>query len=234
MTDDNYLKWKTEPTPENMSRVVSELDPVINSEIHRYDGPRDLLRGRARVIAAESVRSYDPESGAALKTWVTGNLKGLTRYSRQLRPVHVPEQATRRVAELARIQAELGDRLGHDPSVDELADETGLSREKVKWLQHRRTGTISESEMESEVDSEAGSLPGTVKSHKLPEFVDSIYASLPDRDKSIFDMKTGRKGGAAVPNQIIAKRLGLSPAYVSQRSKEIAQRIAAIAAKREV
>ena len=222
---DSYLKWTTEPTPENMSRVVSELDPVISSELYRYDGPRDLLRGRARVIAAESVRSYDPGSGAALKTWVTGNLRGLTRYSRQLKPVHASEDAHRGSAEIARVRSELSDTLNREPDYTELADATGMSVPKIKRLERARRSVVSESAFEGESDDSQLSLPGTVQSHRLPEYAEGVYESLSERDRKIFDMKTGRAGGAPVPNHIIAKRLGLSPAYVSQRGKELALRI---------
>jgi DNA-directed RNA polymerase specialized sigma subunit len=52
-----------------------------------------------------------------------------------------------------------------------------------------------------------------------------VYESLDDRDKKILELKTGMNGKQPVDNMTIAKRLGVSPAFVSQRSAKISQMI---------
>jgi len=54
---------------------------------------------------------------------------------------------------------------------------------------------------------------------------DLVYDSLNTRDKSIFDLKTGTNGKSVLPNHEIARRLGVSAAFISQRSLLIATQI---------
>ncbi len=51
----------------------------------------------------------------------------------------------------------------------------------------------------------------------VDETYQMVYASLEPRDKRIFEMKTGYAGKQMLDNMTIAKRLGVSPAFVSQR-----------------
>jgi DNA-directed RNA polymerase specialized sigma subunit len=216
----NYLQNPGKPT---LGPVLRALDPIITAETHRYEGPKDLLKGRAKLIAAESVKTYDPSRGASLSTWVTGNLRSLSRYGKTLQPVKVPEVARQRAAELERRRQEIWDAKGEEPTDTELADDLGISVKKVRWLKNKTLAVMNTGGFDTE-DDDARSLPGTVQSNQLPESVDAVYSGLSPRDRKIFDMKTGRTG-APVPNHLIAKRLGLTPAMISDRSRYIAERI---------
>ena len=43
-----YDDWMTDPTPDNMSKIVDTLQPTINAEVQRYTGPKPLLRAKAK------------------------------------------------------------------------------------------------------------------------------------------------------------------------------------------
>jgi hypothetical protein len=60
---------------------------------------------------------------------------------------------------------------------------------------------------------------------RIDAAVDTVYNSLDARDQMIYDLKTGTKGGPALDNKGIAKRLGVSPGLVSQRSADISNMI---------
>ena len=148
MSTPGYEKWKTEPTPENMATVIAELDPMINAEIHRYPGPKPLLRGRARRLALDAVRSYDPASGAQLRSWVTTQLQPLSRYSNTLKPIKLPEVAVRQAAEVHRLDRELADEMGHNPTDEELADHSGISVRRIQaaasWKSRARSSCATQ------------------------------------------------------------------------------------------
>ncbi len=220
-----YELWKTDPTPDNMANVITALGPTINAEVQRYPGSKPIIRGHAKTLTIKAVKSYDPAHGAALRSWVVTQLQPLSRYNQQMRPLRTSELAIRQAAEADRLRKELSDTLGRDPSDGELADETGLSVARLRTLRKRVKPTIYETAFESQ-DSEAASLlPGTVDTDKLDMAEAIVYDSINARDKIIYDLKVGRHGRAAIPNHQIAKRLGVTPALISQRSAQIALQI---------
>jgi DNA-directed RNA polymerase specialized sigma subunit len=226
MSTPEYASWLQDPTPENMSKVVNAMDPMITAEIHRYSGPKPLLRSRAKSLAIKAIKTYKPDSGAQLQSWVVTQLQPLARYGQSLRPIHSSEMAVRQAAEIHRVAGELSDDLGRDPTHEELADHTGLSVKRIANLRKQVRAVIPEATFttgSTSADPEAGaSLPGTSTGNTLGMSEEIVYNSLNERDKAIYDWKIGRHGKPRLPNQEIAKRLGVTPALISQRSQLLA------------
>jgi hypothetical protein len=61
-----------------------------------------------------------------------------------------------------------------------------------------------------------------------------VYDSLTQRDRLIYDWKTGKHGKPTLSNQQIAKRLGVTPALISQRSQQIALQIQDLAQRKQL
>jgi DNA-directed RNA polymerase specialized sigma subunit len=223
--DDEYIKWQTEPTPSNMSGVLRSLDPAITRELQRYDGPREVLKTRARLLAAQAVKTYDPTQGAALGSWVVTNMKPLSRYAGNISIARTPEVSRQRAAELSTYSKDFEMQHGREPSDDELADESGMSKLQVTKLRHRVPRVRSESahmdaggpDFDTDLPAETGGIPVSYS-------FDVVYKGLNPREKAIADMKTGRKG-KALSNQEIARRLGVSAPYISQVSASIAKKV---------
>jgi len=228
-----YDQWARDPTADNMGRVVRALTPVINSEIQRYNGPKPLLKAKAKSLAAQAVKSYDPTKGAHLRSWLVTQMQPLARYSQQLKPVQIPEVANRQAAEVNRVRQQLSDELGREPTHIELADVTGLNPKRIQKLREMAQPVIMESAFDVAEDSER-SLPGVTSTDTISVAEDMVYDSLDERDKMIFDLKTGKHGRVSLANQEIARRLGVTPALVSQRSSQIAGQISDLATRKRV
>ena len=221
-----YEEWQASPTPENMAKVIKTFEPAINSEIQRFNGPKPHLRSRARALAVKAVKTYKPTEGTQLRSWVITQLQPLARYGQQMRPVHAPEVAIRQAAHVNRVQQELSDTLGRDPSPEELADEVGIPMQRIQKIRKMVKPTVSEGTLsETDADENSSSTPGVSVANKLDVSQEAVYDSLDARDKAIFDMKTGLHGKAMLSNQEIARRLGVTPALISQRSATIANQI---------
>jgi len=224
MSTPEYLEWANQPTPENMGRVVDALDPLLNSEIQRYTGPKPLLKTKARELTIGAIKKYDPASGAKLQSWVVTQLQPLSRYGQRLRPVHASEAVIRQAAELNRLRRELSDELGRDPDDDELADKSGISTRKILRIRRSTPAVVAESAFESQDEDDVARLPAMTTPNRMGSAEEIVFTSLAPRDQAIFRFKTGR-GGTELSNEEIARRLGVSAPYVSQRSKYIADQI---------
>jgi len=222
---ESYDNWTLDPTPSNMGKVIKDLDYTITREVQRYSGPKALLRGQAKRFAVDAVKNYDPASPAKLNSWVTTSLKQLNRYSNKINPVYTPEVTNRQAAELNTVTGELEEELGRMPSDSELADRIGMNTSKVKRLRKATSSVIHDSQVITDPESGQQMSVGPVVPDTFQEANEIVYDSLDTRDKTIYDYKMGKGNKPQLSGYLIAKRLGVSPAFVSQKLKEISHRI---------
>ena len=222
---ESYDKWVFDPTPDNMGKVLKDLDYTLTREVQRYSGPKSLLRGQAKRFAIGAIKSYNPASKASLGTWVTSNLQQLNRYSNSINPVYTPEVTKRQAAELNTITTNLEEEYGRMPTNLEIADKLGMSVAKIKKLKKATMAVMHEGQRP--VDPESGQQlhVGPVIPETFQEANEVIYDSLDARDKVIYDLKMGKGNRPKLTSLQIAKRLGVSPAFISQKLKDISHRI---------
>ena len=221
-----YNRWVVDQSPENMAGLVSAFMPTINSEIQQYSGSKSLLRSRAKSFVVDAIRSYDPTSNASLNTWVVTNLKQLSRYGKRLRPLRASENTIRNAAELNKVTMELEDTLGRKPTDEELQDSTGWSVKTIKKLRDASASVVNSGGFAVK-DQEAGPEdPSIEKMDGTPYAMDATYMSLGDLDRAIYDYRLGAHGQKQINGNEIAKTLGVSPAYISQRAARIGEMIA--------
>lgn len=222
--DTAYAAWAANPTAENMKAVLDDLDPTINSEIQRFSGPKPLLRSRARALAVKAVRSYDPAGGAKLRSWVVTQLQPLSRYNNSLKPVYAPEDAARKSYAVSKAREAFVDEHGRDPTDEELADEVGISVARLRKVQQMTPAVVNEPQ---EVAGDDDTAPDYAVYHDNPVQAASaaVYSGLDERDRRIFDLRTGSHGQKPMQGQDVASLLKVSPAFVTQRANAIASRI---------
>lgn len=218
--DDAYKAYLNEPTPDRLYDVVDHLDPVINYSLSSINASSDnLIRNKAKVFAAEAVKKYDPQHGAALPTWVSGQLMQLKRFKRDVnQPVKVPERIQLDAYTLARAEQEYIDRFNKEPDVEELSDYAKMPRKRIEKIRRSframpSQGAIGEGFVQSETDFGA-------------EALDYAYKDADRVDRKIIEMKTGYGGkyDPMAPN-VIAKELGLTPSQLTRRSIKLSLRI---------
>lgn len=222
-----YNAWVVNRTPENMAGLVDAFMPTVNAEIMQYSGSKELLRARGRYLVTQAVKSFNPMGGTRLNSWVVTNLKQLSRYGKRLRPVRASEAMLRNAAELAAIERRLEDDLGRKPTDDELVDETGWSTKTIGEIRKSSVASVSGSSFGEDDEGEGASAePGLVRPSKAPYAAEAVYMGLDDKDKAIFDGKTGMHGKTRSSGSSLADMLKISPAAVSQRSAAIGRDIA--------
>ena len=226
-----YNAWVKNQNPDTMAGLVDAFMPTVNAEIMQYSGPKELLRSRGRLYVIQAIKSFNPMGDAKLRTWVVTNLKQLSRYGKRLRPVRASEAMLRNAAELATVEKRLEDDLGRKPTMEELTDETGWNAKTIENI--RKSAVASVNSGAFEVDDEGGESegvePSVVTPSRIPYASEAVYASLDQRDKDIFDYRTGSHGKNEVSGKELADMLKITPAAVSQRSSYIGSQIADMA-----
>jgi len=219
---DSFNTWKAAPTPENASKLITNVQPVLDSAL-RPLGNSPALRGHAKRIALGALQTYDPKQ-AGLRTHLMGHLQGLKRISGRLDvPINIPERVMLQQRDVAEHAQQLMDELGREPSDAEIADRTGLSVKRLVYLRQNRRPV---SESQASFDNADGEIVGPEVEHETPQSIleNFVYSDLTPRDQVIMDYALGRNGRPKLDGRAIAMQVGVTPGAVSQRLAAIQER----------
>lgn len=224
----DFAAWKKNPSREASAVMLTKLQPTINRGLQTYLGNNvsPNLRAKAKQMALQALATYDPQK-SKLSTHVINHLQGLRRASRRSQQVlSVPERVSYDRALVAEQSAQLRDETGRDPSALELADRTGLSVKRLKYLEqfHR---PVAEGTLDALVneEGESGGFSPTIVGGKTDTYLELLYHDLDGTNQKILEWSTGLHGSKVIPNQLIAKKLGISPGAVSQRRATLQSRL---------
>lgn len=216
-----YHAWKTNQTPTGNAQMLETLSPVIEKGIRAHVGePNPLLTSRARGLALQGLRSYDP-SRSRLQTHMFNQLQGLKRIARQQSQViKAPERVIFDQQALRGYEQELADELGREPSDAELANHSGFSLKRIAHVRKYQPG-VSEGTMEGLAPGFTGGIRPDSRAQQM--WVELVYDDLPPMDQRILELSLGLHGRRPLSNQEIARKLGRSPGAISQRKARIQQ-----------
>lgn len=218
--DSAYAAYLSDPTPDRLNDVVDNLSPVINYSLSSINaGADNLIKNKAKIFAADAIKKFNPNAGAALPTWVSGQLMQLKRFKREVnQPVKVPERVQLDAYSLSRAEQEFFDKHDREPDVEELSDYSKIPRKRIEKIRRSframpSQGAIGEGLTQSETDFGA-------------EALDYVYKDADRVDRKIIEMKTGYGGRyeSMAPNKISAM-LGLTPSQLTRRSIKLSLKI---------
>jgi hypothetical protein len=224
--DNLYSTWKANQTPETNTQILTAVQPVIDSALSSYAGTAHspTMRSKARLMALKALGTYDPARGN-VRTHLLSQLQSLRRAAaKDQNIIAIPEQVGLDFQRLSEAENELRDQYGRDPTDDELADHTNLSKRRLqkirKFNQPLAEGTVSKIVDEDSGGGDiASDIPG--RTSAMDAWMDFVYEDLGPTDKLIMDMTLGRNGKRQAATQDIAQRLRLTPGAVSQRAAKI-------------
>lgn len=224
--DQLYTTWKTNQTPETNTKMLSAVQPVIDSALVSYGGSAHspTLKSKARLMALKALGTYDPNRGN-VRTHLLSQLQSLRRAAaKEQNIITLPEQVGLDFQNITHAENELRDQYGRDPTDDELADYTNLSKRRINKIrqfnQPLAEGTVSKIVDE---DSGGGDVASQIPGRRdaTEAWLNFVYDDLGPTDKLIMDMTLGRNGRRKTSTQDIAARLRLTPGAVSQRAAKI-------------
>lgn len=210
-----YKIWSQEQTTPNTMKMLELFKPDMEKAITAAGGQvSPLTTGQAKRKVLDAVKSYSPERGANIKTWVAQHLQGLNRDMRKNKfSVKVPEEKARDAARIQSFIAEEESKVNRELSDSEVADKLGVS---LKAVRVARLGSSPE-KIDSYVNLEG--VEDEMDENKL--IMDMVYYSLNPTQQVIMEYGWGYNDVPKAEGKEIAKKLKISPAAVSQNIAKI-------------
>lgn len=227
-----YELYKLNPSRQNLAQVTKQLRPTIDSVLASIGATGNPhLKSRANVVAAKAIQSYNPDSGASLSTWVSSQLRQLSRDVRKSNNImSIPEGVQLDSYALYRAENEFMEEHDREPTLKELADITHLSQKRIMHIRKKTKSIVADSATVGEDGSELAQ--GSETDHSQ-EAMDYIYNDSDTTDQKILEYLLGYGGETPLDNKTIMRKLKLTPVQLTRRKARLAMRINSIIADLE-
>jgi RNA polymerase primary sigma factor len=220
--------------------LITANSRLVISVAKKYMGRgvpfQDLIQeGNIGLIRA--AKKFDYRRGHKFSTYATWWIRqAVTRaIADQGRTIRVPVHMGDQINKLLRIQHQLTQRLGRDPSVEELAEALDVTPKKVEnMIQVARRPLSLETPTDDEEDSMLGDFiqdkdaPAPDESatyNLLKEHLDEVLNTLPPREVRILQLRYGLLDGQAYTLEEVGRKMGVTRERVRQIEAQALSRL---------
>jgi RNA polymerase sigma-B factor len=220
-------RYARDRSPTVREELVERFMPLARRLAARYAGgaePFDDLVQVASVGLVKAIDRFDPVRGTAFSTFAVPTILGeLKRHFRDRGwSVHVPRDVQERILKVERALAELPSKLGHSPTVQEIAERIEATDEEVLEAMHAAQGhhAVSLDASSSLGDGDdAGPLRDRIGEEDLSfdtveygEAIGPVLEEISERDRKVLHLRFVED----MTQSEIAEQVGVSQMHVSR------------------
>lgn len=221
--NDVWRRWKDNPTPEDFGELYKRNEWAIKSGIKRYTDvgnpiPEAALHAKGLVWFDQALRSFDPSFGVKLTTHVTNKMQQAARYVRANRDIaHIPDDRQVHIWRYRQATEKLTDKLGREPSTQEISDDMKLPYKMVSKLRR---------ELRKDIVQQGYHMDESNKSlRKFEDLMQGFYNDLDPKRQVILEDTFGMFGKPKRKVEETAETLGMTPQKVYYERGKLANLI---------
>ena len=217
---DKWNVWRKAPTPENLSHLLKQMEPVIYTATKANQGTLSptVVEAEAKIQAVNAFKSYDPKHETKLSTHVTNYLQKVNRLNYKYQEIfEVPEQRRIKYTTFQTTKSNLSDKLQREPNSEELAQELGWSRAEV--------GRFNAEARKEYSDTQSYDSDLAIHDTKDATLLSYVYNDLTPKNKLLFEHTTGYNNKKILSNPALCKKLSMTQGQLSYAKKQLTEQI---------
>lgn len=217
-----WQDWKNNgQKPEDLRPLLNNFRGMIRGKANfwasRADMPPEAVHAEFNRQFVSALKTYNPNKGALLGTWVTNRLRKAQRWVTEHQdPTRVQEARYYEMGRWDNAFASLSDQLNREPTTREMAEHLGWSEAEVGRMEKEKRGTQYSSKFEG---YDPMNIMPSVEGERLKL---ARYELRDPLELAVYDYTLGSFGKPQLRPNEIAKKLNISASKVTRIRQKIA------------
>jgi len=199
--------------PEHLKPLLDSYKPLLEMRAKSWKGnvelPTSTIDKEFQRHFVNAVKTFNPERGVKLNTWVDHNLKKAGRYMRTYQNMgKIPEGQIAKITEFKVAQEHLTNQLGHEPDTHSLASHLGWSPKRVERMHKELRKDLPTSQFKHD--------PADFLHPRELEAIKLMQYDLTNEERAVYEYTFGMNGKPQLQPGQIAKITKINGPKVSR------------------